>query len=300
MNIIIFGAGAIGSLFGAFLSKNNNVIIIGRKPHISSIKKNELIIEGKTNLKVKIKAEESVDGLNFKPDLLILTVKSFDTENAIKQAKKIINENTIVLSLQNGLDNIDKIKRYISYEKIIAGVTTHGAFISKPGIIKHTGKGKTILGELNGKKTKRIVDIVNCFNQSKIDTVFSKDIIKEIWYKAVINSSINPITTIFKCKNGYLLKNPVLENIVDRICKESSNIAWVNGIQITYKNALEKTKDVIRKTSENNSSMLQSLKKDGRIEIESINGYLVEIGKKYNLETLLNEILIHSVESLIK
>ena len=298
MNIIIFGAGAIGSLMGAYLSKNNNVVLIGRKSHILSIKKNGLIIKGKTNLKVKIKAEESVDDLRFKPDILILTVKSYDTEPAIVQAKKIINENTTILSLQNGLDNIDKIQQYISYKKIIAGVTTHGAFFYKPGIIKHTGKGSTIIGELNGKKTKRITDIVNCFNQSNIETVLSKDIIKEIWCKTVINSSINPLTAIFECKNGYLLKNPILENLLDKICKESSSISRANGIDISYKNALEKTKDVIRKTSENYSSMLQSLK-DGRTEIESINGKIVEIGKKHNLETLLNETLIYTIESLI-
>jgi 2-dehydropantoate 2-reductase len=137
MNILIFGAGAIGSLIGANLSKNNNVILIGRKSHISSIKKNKLIIKGKTNLKVKINAKETVDDLKFKPDILILTVKSYDTEHAILQVKNIISENTIVLSLQNGLDNIDKIRKYISFEKIIVGVTTHGAFFSKPGIIRN-------------------------------------------------------------------------------------------------------------------------------------------------------------------
>ena len=298
MNIIIFGAGAIGSLFGAYLSKNNKVVLIGRKPHVLSIKKNALVIEGKTNLKVRINAKEFVDDLKFKPDILILTVKSYDTEKAIIQARKIIDENTTVLSLQNGLDNIDKIKKYISYEKIIAGVTTHGAFFSKPGIIKHTGNGITTLGELNCKKTKRIINIVNCFNQSKIKTKFSYDINKEIWCKAVINSSINPLTTIFNCKNGYLLKNSVLKNLVNKICKESSNIAIANEVDISYKNAIKKTKDVIKKTSENYSSMLQSFKKDGRTEIESINGKLVEIGKKHNHETMLNEILIYSVKSL--
>jgi len=299
MNIIVFGAGAIGSLFGAQLSKNNNVLLIGRKPHILSIKKNGLSIKGKTNLKVKINGEDSIDNIKFKPDILILTVKSFDTQQAILQAKKIIGENTIVLSLQNGLDNIDKIKQCIGYENIIAGVTTHGAFISKPGVILHTGKGTTILGELNGKKTKRIVEIINCFNKSGIKTVFSKDIIKEIWGKTIVNSSINPLTAIFSCKNGYLLKNPVLEKILEKTCIESCAIARAEKIDISFKNALEKTKDVIRKTSENYSSMLQSLKKDGRTEIESINGKLVEIGKKQNVETLLNETMIYSIKSLI-
>jgi len=298
MNIIIYGAGAIGSLFGAYLSKNNNVLLIGRKPHVKSIKKNGLIIKGKTNLKTKIEAKESAYGLNFKPDLLILTVKSYDTEPAIVQAKKLIKENTTVLSLQNGLDNIDKIKKHICSDKIIAGVTTHGAFFPEPGIIVHTGKGGTVLGELNGEKTKRIINIINCFNKSGIETIFSKNILKEIWYKTLINSSINPLTAIFNCKNGYLLKNPILENLLDKICLESSNIAMANDVDVKYLDALKKTKDVVRKTSENYSSMLQSIKKDGKTEIDSINGKLVEFGKKHKVDTLLNEILVYCVKSL--
>ena len=90
MNIVIMGAGAVGSLFGALLSKNNNVTLIGRKNHIESINKSGLLIEGKTKLNVKINAEISVDNIKDTPDLLILTVKSYDTESAIIQAWNII------------------------------------------------------------------------------------------------------------------------------------------------------------------------------------------------------------------
>ena len=298
MNIIIFGAGAIGSLLGAFLSKKNDVLLIGRKSHILSIKKNDLVIQGKTNLKIKIKAMEKVGDLKLKPDLLILTVKSYDTESAILQAKKIIDEDTIVLSLQNGLDNIDRIKQYISYENIIAGVTTHGAFFPEPGIIKHTGKGITILGELNGIKTERIVNIVKCFNESGIETIFSKDIIKEIWFKAIINSSINPLTAIFKCKNSYLLENPILENLVEKICIESTNVANSEGVNLSHQSMIKKTKLVIRNTSENYSSMFQSLKKGKKTEIDFINGKIVDIGKRNNIKTPLNQVLIFLINML--
>ena len=299
MNIVIFGAGAIGSLFGAYLSKNNNVLLIGRKSHVCAIKKKGLKIDGKKKIKVKINAEESVDNLTFKPDLFVLTVKSYDTESAIKQAKKIINENTTVLSLQNGLDNIDRIKKYIKAEKIIAGVTTHGAFFSEPGLIRHTGIGITVVGELNNKKTNRINVIKNNFNKCGIETTISKNIFEELWYKAIINSSINPLTTIFRCKNGYLLKNPILKKLTGKICEESTRIGNSEGFDVSYKNVLEKTFDVIKKTSDNYSSMLQSIKKGSKTEIGSINGKLVEYGKKNNVETFLNEVLIYSV-SLIK
>ncbi|KYK29810.1 ketopantoate reductase, partial [Thermoplasmatales archaeon SG8-52-1] len=221
MNIIIFGAGAIGSIFGAMLSKKNNVLLIGRNPHISAIKKNGLKIQGKTNLNVKIRSESSLKNISFLPDLLILTVKSYDTEKAIIQIKRKISDDTIILSLQNGLDNIERISKYINSEKIIAGITTQGAFFSKPGIIKHTGTGITIIGELNNKKTKRLENIINLFNRVGIETIFSKDILKDIWIKAIINSSINPLTTLFRCKNGYLIKNPILENLLEIVCEES-------------------------------------------------------------------------------
>ncbi len=298
MNIIIFGAGAIGSLFGALLSKGNNAILIGRKPHITAIKKNGLKIEGKTNLNAKIKAESSVDNVTFKPDLLILTVKSYDTETAIIQAKKIITNDTIVLSLQNGLDNIEKISKHISSEKVIAGITTHGAFFSKPGGIKHTGKGTTVLGELNRKKTKHVDNIVKLFNEAGIKTAESKNVIKDVWGKAIINSSINPLTAIFKCRNGCLSENPILEKFLEIICEESVKIANADGIDLSYSDMLAKTKEVVKNTSDNYSSMLQSVINRKKTEIDSINGKLIEIGRKYNVSTLINEILVNSIKSL--
>ncbi len=298
MNIVIFGAGAIGSLFGALLSKRNNVLLVGRKPHIQAIKKNGLTIHGKTSLNVKIKAESSADYVTFQPDFLILTVKSYDTESAILQAKKIITNDTIVLSLQNGLDNIEKISKHINSEKIIAGTTTNGAFFSEPGIIKHTGKGMTVLGELNSKKTKRLDNIVKLFNEAGIKTVESKNILKNIWGKAIINSSINPLTAIFQCKNGQLSENLILENLLELICKESVSIAKADGIELSYSNMLAKTKEVIKNTSDNYSSMLQSVLNRKKTEIDTINGKLIEIGKKYKVSTLINEILVYCVKSL--
>lgn len=297
MNIIIFGAGAIGSLLGALLSKNNNVLLIGRKDHISAIKKFGLIIKGKTNLSVNINVETSLNDVTFFPDVLLLTVKSYDTESAILQVKKIVNNNTTVLSLQNGLDNIDKIQKYLPLKLLIAGVTTHSAFFSKPGLISHTGIGSTVIGELNGQKTERIRNIVNLFNNAGIDTVISYNIVKEIWIKAVINSCINPLTAIFQCKNGYLLENPILEKLVEMICKESTSIAYADGVNLSFDDMIKKTRNVIKNTSENYSSMLQSFRKGSRTEIDSINGRFVNVGKKHNIYPSLNEMLIYSVKS---
>lgn len=295
MNIIVFGAGAIGSLIGGLLSKQNNVILIGRKKHVQEINKNGLKIKGKTNLTIKIQAETNIKNIHFKTDLLILTVKSYDTEKAIKQAKKIIKENTIVLSLQNGVDNVDKIIKNINCKNITAGVTTHGCIFLKPGVIRHTGTGTTIIGDIKGNTSNRVADI---FNKSGIKTKTSKNIVCEIWKKAIINSSINPLTAFFNCKNGYLLENPILENIVEKTCYESTHVANTLGLDLKVEDMILETKKVIKCTSENFSSMLQSIRMGKKTEIDSINGKIVEIGKKEKVDVYLNGLLVSLVKSL--
>lgn len=298
MNIVIYGAGAIGSLFGALLNKYNDVILIGRSYHINEIKNKGLIIEGKTKLFIDILAEENSTRLKKTPELLILTVKSYDTTQAIKKIKQFINKNTTILTIQNGLDNVEKIEKFINRNQILAGITTHGAYLSKPGVVRHTGLGKTIIGELNGKETERLKKILKIFNDSFIETFYSKNITREIWVKAIINSCINPITTIFRCKNGYLMKNPILEKMVEQILLESTKVANIKGMKISKKYIQDTIRNVIKSTSNNYSSMLQSLSKGKPTEIGSINKKIVEIGKSRSIDVSLNQIIVDIIETI--
>jgi 2-dehydropantoate 2-reductase len=300
MNILVIGAGAIGSLFGALLSKKNKVILVGRTPRINVIQQQGLKITGKNHLSVKITAVDSIKEVTTTPDLILLTVKSYDTETAIKHTAQLLGKETAVLSLQNGLDNIEKIQRVINKNQILAGVTTHGAILSRPGVIRHTGRGATILGELTGRRSPRLDRIVAAFNEAGIETSSSTDINKEIWAKAIINSSINPLTTIFQCQNGYLLDNPVLEHVVESICTESVTVARAEGIDLLPTEMITRTKEVITETAQNYSSMLQSSQLGKQTEIDSINGALVKRGNAQGIPTPLNTILVTLVTSLSK
>lgn len=192
------------------------------------------------------------------------------------------------------------MEEVIDRNNILAGVTTQGATYSDPGTIHHTGKGRTILGELDGHYTKRLETILKVFNEAGIETTASTDIKKEIWAKAIINSSINPVTTILQCKNGYLLENPLLEHIVAYICEESTKVAQKEGMLLTSAETIRRTKEVISETAKNHSSMLQSILQGKKTEIDSINGLLVSLGKNHGVPTPLNEILISIVHSLSK
>jgi len=298
MNIVIVGAGAIGSLFGALLAKKNSVVLVGRAPHITAIQHSGLNITGKTHLHVKLPAVESIKDASISANLVILTVKSYDTETAVKQIVPLMQDETMIMSLQNGLDNIEKMEHRFDKDKILAGVTTHGAIFSNSGVIRHTGIGKTILGELDGSQSKRLETMVHLFNDAGIETQASDDIMKEIWAKVIINSCINPLTAFFNCKNGYLLENPLLEKTVEIICKESTVIAQAEGISVSTLGMIQRTKEVIKDTAKNYSSMLQSVQQGKKTEIESINGKLIRIGKQHKIDTSLNKILVELVTSL--
>ena len=298
MNIVVFGAGAIGSLLGGLLSKNNNVVLIGRKQHVDKINKDGLKISGLSEFNDKIKAYTDIKKIKSTPDIVLLTVKSYDTENAIKKIKCVLDDNTIILSFQNGLNNLDIINRYVPKNQIIFGITTHGSIYVSEGHIKHTGKGYTIIGGID-KEYQNLDDIKKIFDEIGIITQISANIEKEIWKKAIINSSINPLTTIFQCENGYLLKNPILRHMIVCICKESTDIVNEYGFSFKFDEMLNQTFKVIEDTKKNKSSMLQSYLRNTKTEIASINGVLIEIGKKYNASTYFNKILLFMVNSII-
>ncbi len=291
MNIVVLGAGAIGSFFGGLLSKKHNVILVGRKDHVQEINKNGLQIKGKTRLQKKIPSVETIQEISTSPDLVLITVKSFDTLQAISEAKPIISSGTTILSFQNGLDNIDQINTVVKEHQIIAGITTHGVQYIKPGVIFHRGVGSTVVGELSGKKTRRIQQIASIFNDVHILVTISSQIIEDIWKKAIVNASINPLTAIFQCPNGYLAKNPILTEIVEKTCLESTIIAQKEGFSFQPEELLCLTMKVISQTEKNHSSMLQSIQRNKPTEINEINGKLADIGKSKGCDTSLNELL---------
>lgn len=298
MKIMVFGAGAIGSLFGGLLSTKNEVLLFGRKDHMAAIQNNGLFITGKTTFHTNLDAAFCIDDVSFVPDVLLLTVKSFDTKEAIQQTLSLIGKDTLVVSFQNGLGNIDILKEYVSEDQIAAGITTHGSLYVKPGVIKHTGMGKTCFGELSGEKTSRIQHVVESCNAVGIKTSVSNHIVEDIVKKAIINASINPLTAFFQCFNGYLLQNPVLAHLVEKICLESTAIAQAQGFDLSSSDMIDETRQVIEKTSENHSSMLQSVQKKSKTEIDSINAKFMELGRKKGCDVFLNQVLTKLIHSI--
>lgn len=294
MKILVFGAGALGSFVGGMLSRKCHVTLIGRKEHVDAINSKGLIIEGKTNFNAKPQALMKIPDEEF--DLVLITVKSYDTSKVVEELSRRLDKDILVLSLQNGLGNAEKISR--SFKKVLGGTISHGITFIGPGRIYHAGLGDTRLGDFKGVEEKEVEKICQIFDTSGIDAKRSDNILGEIWAKAIINASINPLTAIARLKNGYLLKIKTLEEIMVSACKEAIGVAVSCGIELPHYDIIEKTKSVVRLTAENKSSMLQDIENGKRTEIDSITGVFVELGKKNNVATTTNSLLYKLVKGV--
>ena len=296
MRVMVLGAGAIGSLFGGLLSKNNDVTLVGREAHVEQVKKHGLKITGEIDAVVHPYAVCDVSEAEGKPDLLLITVKSYDTGEAAEIAKKVVGGETLILSLQNGLDNLEKITSVLGERNVVAGVTTEGSLFLKPGEIKYTGRGSTVVGEINGSVSERVRKVAEVFNTAGFKTSVSGSMIREIWKKAVVNASINPITALFDIKNGEVLQHKPLYEFMRRACVEAVRVARKVGMEMDEEEMVEKTQEVLRVTAENYSSMVQSLRKGKFTEIDSINGYMLRMAVKYGVRVPINELLVKMVK----
>ncbi len=293
MQVLIFGAGAMGSLIGGALSQNNEVILIGRKQHVQEIQRNGLRITGLTDLNVHPQAKEELDGTE-QPDYAIVATKSYDTEEAMKTMERM-HKSVVFLSLQNGLDNEDVISRYAS--KVVGGVTSHGVMIEGPGHIYHAGTGRTIVGNFKDAGDE-VPEIAEALSEAGIRTEVSNDIRREIWKKVIVNACINPLTAITLQKNGFILENPNLIATLETICEEAVSVANAHGIDISIDEAIRETKEVARLTADNKSSMLQDIEMGRKTEIESICGAITRLGTEKGIPTPVNMSLMAVVKGL--
>ncbi|MCD6512943.1 MAG: 2-dehydropantoate 2-reductase [Thermoplasmata archaeon] len=286
MKFIVYGAGAIGSLFAALLSENHEVLVVGRKEHIEAIFRHGLIVEGITN--GVFYPETEYDGSRY--DVIILSTKAYDTETAIKEAVEKFGVMPVV-SIQNGLRNEERIAEHVGWENVVGGVTTHGVTFMEPGRIKHAGRGKTLLGGfLSNEMANRIA---KAFNESGIETVVTEDIMEEIWRKSIVNSAINGLTALLRCRNGELKK---IKEIVMEICEEGEKIAMAYGYDIH--DAFERAMEVIDNTSMNYSSMLQDVLNGKRTEVEEINGAIAEMGRKKGINACMNDVITKLIKGM--
>jgi len=302
MKIVVIGAGAIGCLIAAFLSKiKRDVYLLDRnEARVHEIKNKGIRIEGisgRWKSEVRITTKTSEIGI---ADLIIICTKSYDTEGAIRKAVEIIGPQTLVLSLQNGLGNADIIAKYVNRDRVICGVTGMGSTVLAYGYIRHAGAGKTIIGAYSGGANESIHQISDLFIKAGISAEVTDDIKSIIWSKLMINACINPLTAIMRCKNGLLIEYKETTGLIKMILSEFLTVVREKKIDLLYNDPYEAIISTCRATSENLSSMLQDILNRRRTEIDYINGAIVREAHRLGVPVPVNEAILSIVKSLEK
>jgi 2-dehydropantoate 2-reductase len=297
MRVVVFGAGSLGSLVGGLLTRRHDVTLVGRQPHIQAIEESGLVIAGVVEAVVVPHAVESVKDLQ-QADMVVITVKSYDTSAALEAVRPLVKEGTLVVSLQNGLNNAELFT--MAYPgKAVIGVTSLGATKSGPGRVFYAGEGDTYFGVWKGDKTvaEKVVEV---FNSIGLDSYATEDITAEVWAKAIINAAINPLTAIARCKNGRILKDESLLKVAEMACREGESVARASRVDLGVEDMFDRVKLVLRKTSENKSSMLQDVERRKRTEIDEISGEIVRRAEAAGVDTPVNLTLWLLVRSVTK
>lgn len=295
MKVAVLGSGAMGCLFGGSLAEAGcEVVLIDVwKDHVEALNHAGLKIESadgsvRTIKNLKAVTSPSEAGV---ADLVVVFVKATMTDQAMKEALSLVGENTVILTLQNGLGNVEKLCSVVPASKVIAGTTGHGSTLVGPGHIRHAGVGDTVVGELDGFQSERIKTIASTFQKAGMDVKVSTNVMGLIWTKLIVNIGINALTALTGLKNGRLLDFPETEQLMASAVEEACFVAKAKGIRFEVEDPLEHTRAVAMKTAANRSSMLQDVTAKRPTEVAVINGAVVEEGKRLGIATPVNAVL---------
>ena len=301
MRIVIAGAGAMGCLLGGLLAESGAETMIYDidLPRVAAIQTQGLRIEKDgCSRTIGVPAETRAENLGL-ADLLIILVKAYDTLAAVGSLRQAIGTHTLVLTLQNGMGNAETIAGLVPANQVLAGVTSHGAMLLAPGVVRHSGGARTYIGPMAGQtdvqmaQTRQVAAVLSAAGMA---TEISPDIRKEIWQKLVVNAAINPLTALTGLTNGALLADSGMLAMMAQLVREAETVAAAAGIMLRQDN-LAYVKSICQATSSNRSSMLMDLSLGRRTEIEAINGMIVGLAEKAGLPAVMNQAMLWLVQA---
>jgi 2-dehydropantoate 2-reductase len=301
MKTVIMGAGAMGSLFGGLLTLSGEDVWLVDiwKENIDAMRSNGLKVEDRGKVQIiPVKATTDVASVG-KADLILFFVKTYQTEKAVSDVLVLQKENTVFLTLQNGLGNEEAICKQVDRRKVILGVTGQGATLLGPGHIRHAGWGKTYVGELDEKITDRVTQIAQVFRKAGIETEVSSHIHDLVWEKLLVNVGINALAALTGLKNGQLLDYPETVRLMEALVSEAVEVTRRKEIQID-ENPMNRVKVVIEATRENRCSMGQDLDYKRRTEIDAINGAVVREAERLGISVPYNQMITDLIKVVEK
>jgi 2-dehydropantoate 2-reductase len=289
--VAVLGAGAVGCYYGGMLARAGHpVVLIGRPAHIDAIARDGLRFETKSFSEF-IRTEtgtsaEAVRGAR----LVLFCVKSTDTETAAAQIAPHLDEDAVVVNLQNGVDNTERIQARVKQPVIPAAVYV-ASEMAGPGHLKHHGRGDLVIGSSNEK-------IKNYFEAAGIPVTISDNVAGELWAKLVLNCAYNALSAITQLPYGKMIEGPGIRDVMRDVVEETLAVAKACGVQMVP-GMLERTLNLAAAMPTQYSSTAQDLARGKPTEIDHLNGYVVRKGEALGIPTPANRAL-HALVKLLE
>ncbi len=292
----------MGAALGAKLHEAGNTVTLldANASAVAAINENGLCIEEKDGTYRTVRVPSTTDPRTLPtPELLVVFVKCYHTEAAVKAVLPEIGPNTIVLSLQNGWGNAPRIAAIVGEEKVIVGVTYHSSTVKSIGHILHAGKGPTFIGEVGKPISYCIRTIADILNRADWPTTPSENVLDEIWKKLALNVVTLPTSAISGATAERLLETSEMRELMQGLLREMTLVANAEGISLDYEERWEAITGLLSRLAPGTrGSMLQDVQAKRKTEIDVINGAIVTAGRAVRIPTPYNQSMVALVKTL--
>ena len=299
VKVAVLGAGAVGCYFGGMLARaGHRVTLIGRPQHVEAFRKSGLHFEG-LKFDEQVAVEASTDAAAVRGARLVLfCVKSTDTETAAAQIAPHLAPDAVVVNLQNGVDNTERIQARVS-QPVVPAVVYVATEMKGPGHLKHHGRGDLVIGSLNGNVSTDVLQNLKIqFEKASIPVQISDNVAGELWAKLVVNCAYNALSAITQLPYGKLIEGAGIRDTMRDVVEETLAVAKASGV-VMAPDMLERTYKIAPAMPSQFSSTAQDLARGKPTEIDHLNGYVVRRGEQLGVPTPANRAL-HALVRLLE
>ena len=292
MKTAVMGAGAVGCYYGGMLARaGHEVVLIGRPQHVEAMRRDSLFLDTKAfQTHVPVQADTAVSAMQG-AKLVLCCVKSTDTESAAADMAPYLEPDAVVLSLQNGVDNAERLQAALGRE-VIPTVVYVATEMAGPGHVKHHGRGELVIGP-----SAASAELAAMFAAAGVPVQISDNVTGALWAKLIINCAYNALSAITQLPYGRLVQGPGVEHVMRDVVQECLAVARAAGIAVSG-DMWEAVQRIAQTMPGQLSSTAQDLARRKPSEIDHLNGYVVRKGEALGIATPVNRVLYATVKLL--
>ena len=293
MKVAVMGAGAVGCYYGGMLARaGHEVVLIGRRQHVEAIERSGLRLEAQSfDERIPLAASTQASAVQG-AKLVLFCVKSTDTQSAALKIKPFLAPDTLVLSLQNGVENADEVRKVIT-QPVAAAVVYVATEMAGPGHVRHHGRGELVIEPSNAS-----AEVAQALIAAGVPTEISDNVRGALWAKLILNCAYNALSAITQLPYGRLVKGEGVTTVMRDVVDECLAVAKADGV--TIPGDIDKAVRMIAETMPGQySSTAQDLSRGKRSEIDHLNGLIVRRGDALGVATPSNR-LLHTLVKLIE